>query len=128
MALLGGGHLLQLGDLVWGGVDLCLEPRLDHVERAGDDARETTCRRAGEKLQRHADFAALLVYAGPGVELLPEHELERGEGQVSVQRGLVPVEEGRRAFCPDNGARGVERAPVVVSGSEMGVVVASLEL
>ena len=61
-------------------------------------------------------------------ELLPEHELQRREGEISVQRGLVAVEEGRGAFGSDNGSRCVEGAAVVVAGYEMRVVVSTLEL
>lgn len=63
-----------------GGVDLCLEPCLDNVQRASDYTSKAASCCAGEKLEGEADFAALLVLAGPSSELLPEHELQGREG------------------------------------------------
>lgn len=62
------------------------------------------------------------------MELLPEHELQSGKGQVAIKSGLVAVEEGRCALGADNGAAGVNGAAVVVAGFEVGVLVSALEL
>lgn len=67
-----------------GHVDLCLETRLDYVERTCNDTSKATCRSSSEKLQGDADIAAVLVLASPGGELLPKHELKRREGQVAI--------------------------------------------
>lgn len=111
-----------------GWVDLRLEARLDDIERAGDDSGKATGARTGEEFERDADVAALLVLAGPGGELLPEHELQGGEGEVSVQGGLVAVEEGGGSLSTDNGARSIDGASVVVARMEVRVVVPALEL
>ena len=62
------------------------------------------------------------------MELLPEHELQGRERQVSVEGRLVAVEEGDSAFGLDDGAAGVDGAAVVVAGFEGRVVVTTLEL
>lgn len=109
-------------------VDLRLQTGLYDVEGTRDDAGEAARGGAGQELQGHANVAALLVDAGPGLELFPKHELQRGKGQVAVERGLVAVEEGRGALGADDCAGGVDGAAVVVARGEMGVVVAALEL
>ena len=122
--------LLRIGVLGLGGglVNLGLQACLDDVEGTRDGACESARRGAREELQRHADIAALLVPPGPGLELLPEHELQGGEGQISVEGRLVSVEERGRALDAHDGAGGVDGAAVVVSRLEMRVVVSALEL
>lgn len=63
---------------------MCLQPRLDYIEGTCDDASETTSHSASEELEGHADLAVLLIAAGPGLELFPEHKLEGGEWQIAV--------------------------------------------
>lgn len=111
-----------------GWVDLCLESCFDDVEGAGDDSGEAASAGTGEHFERHADVAALLVLAGPCGELLPEHELERREGEVSVKSGLVAIEEGRGTLGPDNGSRSVYSSTIIIPRMEVRVVVSTLKL
>ena len=90
-----------------GLVDLGLQTRLDDIEWTGDDSSETSSGAAREQFQRHADVAALLVYSCPGVELLPEHELQGRERKIAEEGSLVSVEHGSGALRLYDGAAGV---------------------
>lgn len=121
--------LLRVRSVRLGGlVDLRLEARLHDVQGAGDNPGKTSGRCAGKELKRDADVAALLVAAGPGLELLPEHELQSREGQITEQGGSVAMEEGGRALCAHDGTGGIDGATVIVARFEIGIIITALEL
>lgn len=107
---------------------MCLQSRLDNIQWTSDNTGEAARRGTGQHLEGQADVTALAVHAGPGLELLPEHELQGREGEVAGECGLIAIEEGRGTLSVNNGARGVNSTAIVVAGAEVRVVVAALQL
>lgn len=62
------------------------------------------------------------------MELFPEHELKRGEGEVSAEGGLVAVEQGRKPFVANNCSRRIHGSAVVVARMEVRIVISTLQL
>lgn len=111
-----------------GRVQLCLDARLDNVERTGNDTGHTTGAGTGEDFQGQADFLVADPGLGHFLLFLIKGKLKCGEGEIAGEGGLVSGEELGQAFETDDGAEGVKSAAIVVTGVEEGVVVAALEL
>jgi hypothetical protein len=62
------------------------------------------------------------------VELFPEHELQCGEWQVTIERRLVAVEECPGALRSNYCTYGIDGAAIVVAGLEVGVLISALKL
>lgn len=107
---------------------LRLDARFHDVERRGEYTCHTACRRARENFERKSDVAAADVRSRELLLLLPEGELQGGEREIAEESSFVAVEERGPALEADDVADRVRGVAVVVTGVEVRIVVAALEL
>ena len=110
------------------GVQLCLNARLDDIERARQDTGHAACCSGRSYLKANPNVEVANPFLCPVALLLVDCELDSGKREVAKNGRFITIVEGFPALSADDGAESIEGRAVVVAGVGEFVVVAPLEL